>query len=341
MSTGFWCLAVATVLLGWQNMTFAGDTVTGDGPLGPWVEVSAAPAAVSRPAGAVVDGLFFVIGGESTGGGRLGLVQIYDPDADEWDSVSAPAMPMPASNLCAGVVDGRIYVPGGWTGSVVLDSLQVLDVATLTWEVVASDPMPGARYGAGCAAHEGRLYVFGGWDGSAGTATTYVYDPTASSGSRWTTMQSSGFAHVYTAALSMNGLIFVAGFSDNLGGNFATVAAFDPDLDAWVDYPALDTPRGGAGMWALGNTLYVGAGGWSSYLTSVEAYDTSLGTEGSWQASEPMNLGRRTFGFATDDENGRLYAATGWAAGFIDHAESRQPAPTAVFKDGFESPPLP
>jgi N-acetylneuraminic acid mutarotase len=287
----------------------------------PWVTISPVPQAVSRPAGAVVDGLLYVVGGESSGGDRFGQVQIYDPATDLWDNISAPTMPTPVSNLCAVAIDDQIYVPGGWSGTVVETALQVFDTTTNSWQTIITDPLPDARYGSGCASHDGKLYLFGGWDGAAATGTAWVYDPAAGAGARWTTLADAPFTGVYGAALSVNGLIFYGGVSDNASGNFAHVAAYDPVADDWTPYPSLQTPRGGAGMWAIRDTLYIGGGGWSSYLTTVEAYDTSLDAGGSWQFTNALNQGRRTFAYATDPVNGHLYAAAGWAGAFLTHAE--------------------
>ncbi len=287
----------------------------------PWMTVSPAPQAVSRPAGAVVDGLFYVVGGESTGGVRLGQVQIYDPGNDTWDNLSAPTMPIPVSNLCAAALDGVIYVPGGYTGVVPETALQVFDPVANSWSVSATDPLPAGRFASACASHDGKLYLFGGSDGAAATTTAWVYDPAADPGSRWEALPDAPFIGAYGAALSVNGLIFYGGVSDNLSGNFSDVAAYDPVSNSWITYPSLQVGRGGAGMWAVGNTLYIGGGGWSTYLTSVEAYDTTLGTGGSWEFANSLNQGRRTFAYATDAENGHLYAATGWAGAFLTHVE--------------------
>jgi uncharacterized membrane protein len=67
--------------------------------------------------------------------------------------------------------------------------------------------------------------------------------------------------------------------------------------------------------------LYIGGGGWASFLTTVEGYDTSLGIGGTWQFTNSLNQGRRTFAYATDTINGHLYAAAGWAGAYLNNAE--------------------
>jgi uncharacterized repeat protein (TIGR01451 family) len=290
--------------------------------LDPWVVVSPTPFAVSRPGGVFLDGLFYVIGGEEIGGDRNGRVQFYDPEADLWDAVSADPMPTPVSNLCVAVLDGQIYVPGGWTGTVESTELQIFDPTTGTWTTATDDPLPGGRLAPACASHNGKLFVFGGDDGTNYTDTAWVYDPQLSAGNRWSTLSSSPFLHGYGSAVAgSNGLIFVTGFR-NTNTDLNTVAAYDPDSDDWIAYPGLQTARGGAGVWTHGDLLYVGGGGWSSYLNSVELYDLSQGTAGNWEYTSPLNVGRRTAAAGTDPVTGELFIAAGWAGGFLDSVET-------------------
>ena len=283
-----------------------------------WIVRAAPPTDGSRPAGAVdAAGNFYIIGGESSGG-WLGQVQRYDPGAGTWDNALA-TMPTPASNLCAGVIGGDIYIPGGYDGTYYA-TLQVYHIGSNTWETIASDPLPEGRSGPACAAYDGKLYVFGGSSSGGYTDTAWVYDPAAAIGSRWTTLAPVPQAGAYGAALAVGDLIFYAG----MGGStdLANVYAYDPAANTWTPYPDLTTARGGAGMWAIGDLLLVGGGGWFSYLTSVEQYDTTQGTGGSWTPFEASLVqGRRTFAYATDPAHGRLFAGNGYAGAYLAEAE--------------------
>ena len=291
--------------------------------LDPWEVVSPTSFAVSRPGGVFLDGLFYVIGGEETGGDRNGRVQIYDSATDVWDAVGADPMPTPVSNLCAADINGLIHVPGGMpVADVASAELQIFDPTTGTWTTAADDPMPGGRFGSACASHDGKLYVFGGLDGTIYTSTAWVYDPQLSAGNRWSTLSDSPFSHGFGSAVAAsNGLIFVTGFRDNTV-NLNTVAAYDPDSDNWIAYPVLQTARSGAGVWTQGDLLYVGGGGWSSYLSSVERYDLSQGTAGNWEFTSALNVGRRTAAAGTDPVTGELFIAAGWASGYLDSVET-------------------
>jgi len=285
----------------------------------PWLSLPPNPLGVSRAAGAVVGGKFYVIGG-STLTIQLGQVQVYDPGSDTWDD-TLPTMPSPAAGLCAGVIGADIYVPGGHTGISGLTALQVFHTVTNTWEVVTTDPLPDDRWAMACTAYGGKLYTFGGntGDGTTYLNTTWSYDPNASAGSRWTTtLAVAPLAADFGAAVVVGNLIFYAGMK-NVTLDLPNVYAYDPAGNTWTTYPSLQTARGGAGLWAMDNMLVVGGGGWNSYLTSVEQYDTSLGMSGTWSYTYSLNQGRRSFAFASDV--GRLYAGAGWAGGDLTSAE--------------------
>lgn len=287
----------------------------------PWVAIPACPVGVSRPAGAVAGDRFFVIGGEESGGVRNGYAQEYDPVGDAWDNTNA-VMPTGVSNLCAAAIGTDIYVPGGWTGSVALDALQVYHTATDSWETVATDPLPVALFAGGCAAHEGKIYLFGGTTGIGDDLdTTYIYDPAAAAGSRWTTGAVAPVAGNYGDAISADGYVFYSGIR-NATADLADVLRYDPAADSWTTMPSLTTARGGARVWTYEGKLAVGGGGWSSYLTSVEEYDLSTGTGGTWTAGNSLVSGARTFAAGQDSITGVLYKGGGWAGAYLTGAES-------------------
>jgi hypothetical protein len=300
----------------------------------PWVALPPAPVAVSRPAGAVADGKFFVIGGEESGGLRSGYVQEYNPVTNAWTNTRLQ-MPTGASNLCAAAINGKIYVPGGYTGSALAD-LQIYDVGLDMWTVDVTDPLPAARFASACTEYDGKLYVFGGNDGAFTTTTTYIYDPLAPDGTRWTPGASAPFSGQYGAAIGAGGYVYYAGLYE--AGDTADVMRYHPVLDAWSLLPSLTTARGGAQMWLFEGNLVVGGGGWSTYLTSTEMYDLSTGIGGSWSPGNSLVTGRRTFAGAQDDVNSLIYAGPGWGGSFLDAADlSTFFEGDPIFADGFET----
>ena len=227
-------------------------------------------------------------------------------------------MPTPASNISSAAIGTDIYVPGGGAG-VAGNTLQVYSTTTDTWTTVATDPLPASLLGTVCAAFNGKLYVFGGYT-TTYVSTTYIYDPAAPAGARWTAGAPCPLAAYFGAAVPVGNLIFWAGMR-NATTDLNSVYAYDPAANTWTQYPNLTTARGGAGAWADGTMLYVGAGGWGTYLTSVEIYDTAQGPAGTWAAGPPLIGGRRAFAPATDFASGIFYAGGGWNGGYMTSAE--------------------
>jgi hypothetical protein len=282
----------------------------------PWVALPPCPHGESRPAGAVVGDHFFVVGGEP----RDGYVQEYDPGTGLWDDTNA-LMPTPASNICAAVIGTEIYVPGGYDGVNYLSQLQVYDTVGDAWSVVATDPLPVELSGPACAAYGGKIYVFGGRLTADYVNTTYIYDPAAAAGSRWTTGASAPIIGGYGDAIAAGSYLYWAGMRNSIA-DLADVYRYDPAGDTWTAMPSLTTPRGAARMWTYEGNLAVGGGGWSTYLSTVEEYDLSAGTGGSWTAGNGLVTGSRTFAAAQDDVTGVLYKGAGWNGSYQTDAES-------------------
>lgn len=328
-----------------EHAADSGVTVTSSPPAGtigsvmsteaiPWVALPPSPVAVSRPAGAVVDGKFFVIGGEESAGERNGYVQSYDPVSNAWTNTRMP-MPTGVSNLCAAAIDGKVYVPGGFTGVSGITDLQIYDPRIDMWTVDATNPLPAARFASACTEYNGKLYVLGGNGGSSTTNTTYIYDPMAPDGVRWTTGASAPFSGEYGAAVRAGSYVYYAGLYDF--GDTANVMRYNPALDNWALMPSLTTARGGAQMWTFEGKLVVGGGGFTTYLTSTEVYELRAGIGGSWIPGNALVTGRRTFAGAQDNVNSLVYAGCGWAGTFLDSAEaSAFIGGDPIFADGFD-----
>jgi hypothetical protein len=166
------------------------------------------------------------------------------------------------------------------------------------------------------------VYVIGGSSGSGYVDTTWVYDPAAEEDSRWSTLANVPLDSANGAALAVGDLIFYAGMRDSDTPDLPNVYAYDPAANTWTAYPDLLVPRGGAGMWAIGDLLLVGGGGWDTRLNSLEQYDTTQGTGGTWSPFEAsLAQARRTFAFASEPVQGNLFAANGYDDLILAEAE--------------------
>ncbi len=289
----------------------------------PWESIDAiSSTGRSRPATAAVDGKIYLFGGEISGTpNRAATVEMFDPAAGAWVDM-AGLMPTPASNICAVAIGDDIYIPGGLdTAGVLLDTLQVYNTTSDTWQTIATDPLPEGKIGAGCAAVDGKLYVYGGLT----TTTTYsnsahVYDPAAAAGSRWTALPNMATTRGYLAGTAVNGKVYAVGGRDGVTVNFNHVEAFDPADGLWHTVTAMSTARGGPGAMVAGDVLIACGGGWTTYLNTCEAYDTSQGYAGAWETlSTTMIQARRTYGYASLPE--AVYAVAGFNGAFLTTAE--------------------
>ncbi|GEM_PF-2456579 len=275
----------------------------------------------SRPAAASVGGKVYLLGGELESALRADKVERYDPATMTWETLPE-LMPIPASNICAGVIGTDIYIPGGYdVSNTILNTLQVYHTTSDTWTVVSSDPMPAAILGMGCAVQNGKLYVFGGMDTSSDYRNTaFVYDPVKPAGSRWTSIASMTHARGYLAGVAANGKIYAIGGRDGVTSDFDFVEAYDPSDELWHPVTDLTTARGGVGAYAVGDLIYACGGGWGTFLNSCESYDTTQGYSGVWQPFHAsMIQSRRTFGYASVGST--LYAVGGWSGSFLKTGE--------------------
>ena len=128
-----------------------------------WTRKSDMPTARANAGGAVVNNLFYVIGGQGDGA-ALTTVEAYDPVADSW----SPKTPMNTARSYYGapqVLNGEIYVAGGFTNNSTeigtsTDSVESYDPASDSWS--AHTPLLTARQSSAVGSANGHLYVIGG-----------------------------------------------------------------------------------------------------------------------------------------------------------------------------------
>ncbi|MDH7485519.1 MAG: LuxR C-terminal-related transcriptional regulator [Anaerolineae bacterium] len=275
-----------------------------------WTAQAMMPAARSRLALVPYEGKLYAIAG-ATATGVSGIVEVYDPESNGW--LPRAAKPTPVSNVGGVVLEGLIYVPGGYTAEgEVTDVLEVYDPQGDTWHTRAALPQPLCAYAIASA--EGRMYLFGGWDGEQYVSAVYIYDPTTDGWASGTPLSSArGFA----AAGELEGLIFVAGGYDGRR-ELALLEVYDPGQEArgkrpWATRAAMAAPRGGLGMAVTGSALYVIGGGWEQAVDFNERYDPHTDT---WSSiPTPLPDQWRHLGVAALGE--RIFAIGGWSGGHL------------------------
>ena len=222
------------------------------------------------------------------------------------------ARDMPTSRLGNGpaVVDGQLYVLGGFNYGGGIVDVDRYDPATDTWETVST--MPVVRAGPVVASVDGLIYVIGGFDE---TFTSYgsvlIYDPATdswSTGADMPTLRGDG-----AVGVAHDGLIYVVGGEDN-GAVLKTVEVYDPASDSWSAVADMSMPRVAAGIAVYNDEIWVSGGGFEPFVETpwavtahVERFDPVTGT---WSPAPYLSQARR--GQAMVVLNGTLYVIGGF-----------------------------
>ncbi len=272
-----------------------------------WAGAAPMPTARARLAGATDQGcLLYAIGGMLIGGsGHFSDTEAYDLQSNSWATL-AP-MPTVRSNIGAAVVDGVIYVPGGYHSGY-LGVHEAYDIASDSWSSKA--PLPTASSGGAVAAVNGKIYHIGGNTSSGYVATTYEYDPTTDS---WSTKTPAPEAFGYAGSTVLNGYIYIAGGWISGGSASTRFWRYDPVGDGWTVLPSMNQGRQSPGVVAAGGHIYAFGGGvgWTP-LNSTEQYSPSANT---WTPRPDSSLAVGRIGMATGWVRGMIWGAGGYTGG--------------------------
>ncbi|MEZ4683940.1 MAG: hypothetical protein R2932_57995 [Caldilineaceae bacterium] len=225
-----------------------GAPINGDGALAGWAEVGVLPIPLYLHATIVVDDALFVIGGWD-GGKTVANVWrgSFNADGTIGNWAAMPAYPLALDLHDAVLIDGHIYVVGGWDS---LQARQEVYAAAVTagglsgWQLVGNLPTPLYRHAV--AGANGYLYVTGGYDNRDNAAAAVLVakvNGTAALGA-WQTSPSLPNLTYYHAAVFHDGRLVVLGGSNDTNVFNAV-------------YSAVPGPTGVTGTWAVEPSLPV------------------------------------------------------------------------------------
>jgi len=235
-------------------------------------------------AAAVYDNQIYVIAGK-TANNVVGDLERYDPASDRWTQLAPKQTPV--YEVSAGVINGRIYVPGGrLVSEEVSDILEIYDPLSDMWAVGRNMPQPLSAYGL--AVFEGKLYLFGGWNGETFVDDVYVYNPIDDT---WKEKVPLKVQRGYLSANTIGERIFV------VGGDTGKKVLKDTDIYS----PVLDDGNGNP--WSVGEQMPSGRARMG--MTAISSYLQVIGgvSDGGepppallynvqmdqWSAFEPIN----------------------------------------------------
>ena len=126
-----------------------------------WDPLQGMPTARNHLAAVAHDGLFYAVGGRA--GGLFGSLEVYDPEAGDWDSLPSKNL-TPRAGIAAAVVCDEIFVFGGEGNSKRGDGIFVetesYDIINQCW--FSRLAMQNPRHGIGAAVVDGLIYIPGG-----------------------------------------------------------------------------------------------------------------------------------------------------------------------------------
>jgi hypothetical protein len=291
------------------------------------------PAARMMAAGAAVNGIVYVAGGQDGSHDRAELYG-YSPGTNSWSTLA----PMPGGRYQgsgAATINGRLYVVGGWDNTSTWlphNTLFEYNPATNSWATRAA--MPTLSAGGACGVVNGKLYVTTAQNGYSGTAKLlHVWDPVADA---WTSLPSSASAHSTPAAGVIGGKFYVVGGGDGVGGISSTLEAYDPAANAWTTLAPMPEPRTGASGTVANGKLYVIGGSTASGIsTAVSVYDP---VSNSWSNDVPMTAARSLMASGMVGNNVYLAGGSDAAGNALTTVESMSPvvpsAPLSVLSGG-------
>jgi N-acetylneuraminic acid mutarotase len=207
------------------------DTVyaldTKQGAAAKWVQKASMPTKRSAGAAVVYQDKIYVVSGRPPRGHDFA---VYDPKADKWETL--PELPSQRNHIAAEVIAGKIHVFGGRLGggfqSDKTAAHEIYDPATKRWTVGA--PMLKPRSGINSTIAYGCVHVWGGEEQAGVFPDHDYYDPRAD---KWTKLPDMALPiHGVTGATFANGLIYVTGGGDKVGGSSGTLLnqVYRPDV---------------------------------------------------------------------------------------------------------------
>ena len=245
-------VAIAVVQRGNNNnQAFANQPIIEEGQR--WQEKAPMSEARKGLALAAYAGQVFAIGGE-TEQGTTGRVERYDPNLDEW--MDLKDKPIAVTDVSAGVIGGKIYVPGGRAESDLINqTLEIYSPGEDSWESGADLPQALSAYGL--VSYEGYLYLFGGWDGTNVQNSVYRYDPESDA---WEQLSSMPTGRAYPGVSIINEKIYIIGGFDGVQA-VGDIEVFSPAVEgsgesSWEIETPLSEPRYASGVVSLAGTTY-------------------------------------------------------------------------------------
>ncbi|MFQ5584456.1 MAG: kelch repeat-containing protein [Calditrichia bacterium] len=275
-----------------------------------WAVIGTMPTPRAAFSANEINGLIYIVSGDSGGLGGIASVESYDPVSGVWTSLS----PIPTARVvfASAVANGKIYIIGGQADifSTDLSVVEAYDPGTDSWTTAA--PMPTARRVFSASTLNGKIYAIGGLSDAEGILDIVeVYDPSTDS---WdTTATNMPTARWGLSTVTANGKIYaIGGVPDSLATG--VVEAYDPVTNSWTTVGSVSSGKVAFSATELNGKIYAIGGSFDSFpytmvAATVEEYDPITNV---WTPRSSLNVGR--YFLSTSAANGKIYAFGGHTA---------------------------
>ena len=241
-----------------------------------------------------------VIGGQAPK--AICQCEYFDFSTKKWNEFICE---LPSRRCRSGIVvlNGLIFVIGGFNGQCRIRSVDMFDTKLNKWTQCASLEVKRSTLGA-CVLN-GLIYAVGGFDGTLGLQSAEVYNPITRS---WRFIAPMTTRRSSVAVVTLNGLLYaVGGYDGSSRQCLSSVECYNPDLDQWQRIPDMSQRRSGAGVEVLFGKIYaIGGHDGPAIRKSVECFDP---TTQQWSQCADMIYARRNAVVVVQD--GCLYVVGG------------------------------
>ena len=216
-----------------------------------------------------INGNIYVFGGQRTDAPVTDEVYCYNIESGTWTQKASILEARRSFAQC--VINGKIYVAGGYGANGYLNTLECYDPEADEWTKLAD--MPTKRSSVAGISSNGKFYVFGGWNNSTEKYlnTVEVYDPVKNSWEKRTNMNT---AKVGIKVEEYNGYIYLVGGKSSNSNSINTLECYSTYSDKWITLASIPTARHDYTVSRIDDKLYVinGSVGSTAYKTT-EAYN--------------------------------------------------------------------
>ncbi len=233
----------------------------------------------------VIDGKIYIIGGQTLTE-NVGIIEIYDPKSDTWETPVVSGSPVARRLFGTAVVNNKIYTLCGDEGTSntvsATNQVDVFDVKTSTWSAVSTTGLTTTLRIMNAFNVNDKIYCFNGIDDSGNIRALVIFDPATNS---WSTPLTLGsFTPRKGAAAAMiHGKVYLFGGVIGSGPNtthYNTVVVFDIATNTWsnVQTSGYSVPRAGQTAQIVDGKIYVMGGTDGSYSNVLEIFDPLTNT---------------------------------------------------------------